>query len=262
MTIRVGFDPEVFFTNAYGKLLLPDQFTRGTKKNPTYDGGGIVGSLCDGVAVELNTSKTASTPEEFLDLVEQAREHLNALCPKGVEISHNYMAMVPREYYRTKAYKEIGCDPDYCVYRKKPVRPAQARDLQGVRYAGGHIHISTDFDPPLDKHVWARMLDIFLAPTLCGDGQQRRDYIGAGRIRDKGPNYIEYRVPSNAWLWMDNSSLTELFNDIEDATSRAWKHDEESLIKYESLVFAAINRGEIQAAEILFQIREMELIEL
>lgn len=262
MTIKVGFDPEVFFTNNYGKLLLPDQFTLGTKKNPVYGGEGIVGSLCDGVAVELNTSATASDALEFIKLVEMSREYLNSLCPRGVEVSHSSIARVPPEYYRTKAYKEIGCEPDYCVYRKKFIRPAQPRDLKGVRFAGGHIHVSTDVDPPLDKHVWARLLDIFLAPTLCGDGLERRQYITAGRIREKEPNYIEYRVPSNAWLWMDNGSLEAMFYDIEEATAIAWKHDEESLVKYESLVFAAINRGDTQAAEILYQIRDTEWVEL
>lgn len=84
--------------------------------------------------------------------------------------------------------------------------PFSADTLGRMRYAGGHIHLS--YNHAVVPHfVAARFLDLYLTlPWIDWDHQPRRraTYGKAGLYRPKQYG-IEYRTPSNWWLWTSDS---------------------------------------------------------
>lgn len=248
--MNLGFDPEVFITNFDGELLLPNNFTNGQKGNAQFFA--TTGLLCDGVAVEVNTVSPAGGEKAFRTMLDTAFATVRRRCVPGI-LSTSSVIDLPRSILNTEQAQELGCEPDYCVYRGQMMRPMTARRLGSKRYAGGHLHVS-EYNA-IDPHRWAKMIDIFLGSWLCfNDGPERRQFIGAGRIRIKGEAYIEYRVPSNLWFFHPEWA-THIWNSMAAATAHAQATTitEEHLKEVEPLVLAAIDNGDIKARDLLWQ---------
>jgi hypothetical protein len=114
----------------------------------------------------------------------------------------------PEEVLRTPAARQLGCLADYNAYAQGVAFPATTVEmLGGRRFAGGHIHIGYDNPDNIPPWVAARLCDVFIGLRLTEQDHQphRRTLYGqAGRFRPK-PYGIEYRQPSNLWLF-DNYS--------------------------------------------------------
>lgn len=202
--LQMGFDPEVFLARNSKKLggkpslALASGFTCGTKGFPEYKPGGI-GVLADGVALEFNTKRPARSADEFKLLRDRAIVVLQTFGG----YTGNHVIKVPEELRSTPDFTELGCEPDYCVYERTMMPPMSVESLGPIRYAGGHIHVSIvpENDESVDPHIMAKAMDLFVGSWLCSYANGiRRNVMGAGRIRIKGNNYIEYRTPSNRWF--------------------------------------------------------------
>jgi hypothetical protein len=115
---------------------------------------------------------------------------------------------------------QFGCSPDFDAYnmgaRHTRVDPAALGTERGAwRFAGGHIHVGYKDVCDIPEYAAALFCDVTLGLALVVAGEQqgrRRDLYGmAGRFRPT-PYGVEYRTPSNQWLYM---------NDLRDYASSA-----------------------------------------
>jgi hypothetical protein len=104
---------------------------------------------------------------------------------------------------------EFGCSPDFDGYdmgRPHPPVDIGALMTEGgaLRFAGGHIHIGYKDICPLPEFAAALFCDATFGIGLVRAGErqfQRRGLYGmAGRFRPTAYG-VEYRTPSNAWLF-------------------------------------------------------------
>jgi len=102
----------------------------------------------------------------------------------------------------------LGCEPDFNLYTRD-FNPAP-RSPDGVRSAGGHIHLGWgEFDVDSghfhDCCELGKWMDHFIGiPSLVMDDDRRRRtlYGKSGAIRVK-PYGMEYRTPSNFWIFSE-----------------------------------------------------------
>jgi hypothetical protein len=121
-----------------------------------------------------------------------------------VQASHSY----PASELLDDGAKEVGCDPDWCVYEMaQKEAPKEAILSNCFRSCGGHVHlgkpilIAAGCEPLLAVY----MLDLFVGiPSLWLDNDptsapRRKLYGQAGRYRVKDYG-LEYRSLGNFWL--------------------------------------------------------------
>lgn len=215
----LGSDPEVFAINEQGDYFPCIGLLGGTKKKPLPIQHGFIQE--DNVMAEFNTIP-AKTKEEFLTNVVSIREEVRKI------LSQNHLAMAEvsraefkNEHLRHRQAHQFGCDPDECAYAVvNTVMPEP-----NVRTAGGHLHIGL----PNQRRGWARglntraqvqtlviALDMVIYPInalIDPNGDRMMSYGTPGRYRRK-PYGIEYRSPSNWWLFKDEyiNTIYELTN--------------------------------------------------
>lgn len=181
-----------------------------------------IGLLADGMAVEINTTRPARGADDLV-LLKQAAQHSlerHVMNRGGQVLSASSIEVFP-EFRADPAFLEIGCEPDYCVYERKMVPPINPLGSH-FRHAGGHFHISAPkVKAELDPHDMAKALDIMLGAWACSYKNPRRAVIGAGRIRIKDKNYIEYRTPDNSWLFSTDEKMDLMFWSMRDAIALA-----------------------------------------
>jgi hypothetical protein len=94
----------------------------------------------------------------------------------------------------------FGCEPDFNAWTGQ-TNPQPIIPKPGLRSAGGHIHMETFQDKR--AIIQACDLTVGLATLFLEKTNLRRQIYGkAGAFRPK--NYgVEYRVPSNFWIFKD-----------------------------------------------------------
>lgn len=167
--------------------------------------------LEDNAALEFNIPPQGNA-DGFVSAIENAKHwlKLNAMQPKSLEFSEANVFELPSKYQRDPRGQRVGCQPDFDAYANEGAQrePFSGDSLGPLRYAGGHIHLAYNVDA-IPPYVAARFMDIYLSlPWLEYDVQhlRRGTYGKAGLFRPKSYG-VEYRTPSNWWLWQSANTV-------------------------------------------------------
>jgi hypothetical protein len=127
--------------------------------------------------------------EEFL----QKKKLL--LCDKA------YLEFPPKQLECVEACT-AGCDPDYNAYSGEMNTPPDYWSTN-ARSVAGHVHLGCELSDE-DKPQLVKVLDLIMTiPALKYEDPDRRTLYGkAGCFRPKSYG-VEYRVPSNYWIFSD-----------------------------------------------------------
>lgn len=257
VTFLLGADPEVFLNKRGRPVSASETGLPGDKKSPHKTSNGAV--QVDGTAAEFNIDPVESNRfERFnLNIVETLRD-LKALVP-GCNFSKVPVQEYTAEYLASlpDSAKELGCDPDYCAYtgEKNPI-PDGTRLF---RTGAGHVHIGWGADIPADneEHIqiccdFVKMLDVCVGPfmTFIDREPRRRELYGkAGAFRPKSYG-VEYRTPSNAWIWnRDRRLVMHYLINQAIANQAAGRRPENVVAMTQEQVREMIDTGDVQKAE-------------
>ena len=201
----IGADPECFLVDPDGTIVPAIGFINGTKENPYRPEGAPkgYGLQVDNVMLEYNIPP-ATTPHDFTSNISYAEKLLRSALPKGYGITYTPTHSFTPKQLSDPAAQEIGCAIDYDAYEGGQPRTALPA-LSNLRTCGGHIHLGGDFNCP--QFVAALFCDAVLGIGLhlCNMeakvANERRAWYGAPGIYRPTPYGIEYRTPSNVWLY-------------------------------------------------------------
>lgn len=219
----IGVDPEFFILDTKGKPVPAWKFFP-PKENKMPAGTGSF--FRDGYALELNTPAEtcrARLGNALRETMRVAQEQL----PRGyrlstqatIQINKSDMAGAPTDC------QVFGCDPSYNAYTGKEFTVDIDAMSHQFRYAGGHMHCSSEYKDGFTKNrdtqlMFAKLCDLFIGLPLAylfdtPDEVQRRQYYGrAGECRlTRYPNWnsgVEYRTPSPK-LWNHHEVATLFF---------------------------------------------------
>lgn len=241
-SFTIGADPEVFFTDGK-RLVSAIGLIPGTKEEPfPTDFGNI---HVDNVAAEFNIP-AASTKEGFSDAVKKGLAGVQAYAQKvGLVISADAFGKFTKEELSHPLALKSGCDPDYNAYTEE-LNPKPFLEFFDERACGGHVHIGTEIENQ-DVPKLVKALDLFLGlPLLERENPERRQLYGqAGSFRRK-PYGLEYRTPSNAWIF--------------SSEDREWVYDmvERAINEYKSIKLPPniphiINKHDLKMAKALMK---------
>ena len=214
MKIKIGADPEVFVNKA-GEQVSVHNLIPGTKQKPFPVKCGAI--QVDGTATEFNIDP-AETEDEFVTNIQTVMSELKSFLPEGYDFNHRIQHIFPTSVWEKipEKVREVGCDPDFSAYKKKDNEPRiRPREKYGHVYVGGHIHIGWGedmdaFSEPhmemckqivkaLDNKVGLYMTILDRTPAYNGLFARK---MGVFRPKSYG---VEYRTPSNAWLWREET---------------------------------------------------------
>ena len=219
--VTVGHDAEVFLADQDGQIVPSCGLLGGTKDKPRPVEGGYI--LEDNVTAELNIDP-CNTEEQFVTRTITTMKSLLALLPPDFTLQLLSMHKFPKKQLNHPSAMEFGCDPDFNFYTLEPNEYQIGKWIeQGVRFAGGHVHIGvryvhTDqahpiFDSPngfralcyaAELHIGTMLWDLSPTATL-----RHETYGRAGCYRMK-PYGVEYRSPPNLWL-QNNATMGLVF---------------------------------------------------
>lgn len=221
-SFKIGCDPELF-VNKGGKLIAACGLVPGDKNSPHKVENGAV--QVDGLALEFNTDPedlrfpvgySYGTVEGFTGFnnkVVNVIKQLSDMMPEGHTFNKSTSVEFSEDYYESlhDDHKVLGCDPDFNAYKDGEENPAPNSDEFRLRRgAAGHLHFgwTKDIDITNPEHIaiccdFVKCLDAFVGLGMCfleTDTKRKEVYGKAGAFRPK--NYgVEYRTPSNAWIW-------------------------------------------------------------
>ena len=204
-SILVGCDPEVFFQHKssgipmsiIGKL-------GGTKEQAlliTKQGHGVLEDNC---AAEFNMPP-ASTPKAFQESIDICLDYLKKKATLyNATLSPLASVEMPIEDLQDPAAWVFGCEPDFNAYTGKE-NPKPYSENQQLRSAGGHIHVGFKKNATKDEQENViRWMDVLIGvPSVLKDKDTRRRslYGRSGAYRPKPQYGVEYRTPSNYWIF-------------------------------------------------------------
>lgn len=220
--VLIGADPEVFVQevviekiSARSRWTPVPAFGRfgGSKDKPIAmtDMEEGFAYLEDNAALEFNIPPQKDR-KGFVDAINAAKGWLvgSVLQKQNLEFTDLNCLDLLAKFQRDPRSQEVGCSADYDAYENEgaPRAPFDGSKLGATRYAGGHIHLSYNHSvvPPF---VAARFLDLYLSlPFMEYDrqGLRRGTYGKAGLFRPKSYG-VEYRTPSNWWLWHGDRAM-------------------------------------------------------
>lgn len=218
MTFTIGADPEIFLKKNGRPISVYETKLPGSKAEPHKTGYGAVQQ--DGFAAEFNIDPSPYRDfERFNQNIVRTVADLRTLAGDFSLAKDVTVQDFDKEYISTMpaAVRELGCDPDFNAYTlEKNPRP----DGEVLfRTAAGHVHIGWGADIPVDnqEHMeicasFVKMMDatVGLFMTYIDREPRRRDLYGrAGAFRPK-PYGVEYRTPSNVWIW--NKDRRQVFH--------------------------------------------------
>jgi len=211
MTVQIGCDPEFFMVDSKsGTVQSAVGIVGGTKQKPLpikdFPKGYMVHE--DNVLVELGIPPTTNS-RTFATRISDAMAGINNMLPEGKVLSTSLTSHTfTRKQLNNKQAREIGCETDNDAYDGGNSR-SSLPDLGLIRHAGGHVHISGDFNCP--KFIAALLCDVYLTIPMMQhygthdrDTQRKQWYGKPGIFREKSYG-IEYRTPSNSWVSSTNS---------------------------------------------------------
>jgi len=199
-TFTIGADPEVFFTDGI-RLVSAIGRIPGTKETPHNTPWGNIHA--DNVAAEFNIP-AQSSKDGFDQAVKAGLDGVASYAKAcGLEVSADAFGPFSKEELSHPYALVGGCDPDFNAYTGT-LNPKPFLEYFDERAAGGHVHIGTEITDSEVPHL-VKVLDLFLGiPLLERENPDRRQLYGkAGSFRRK-PYGLEYRTPSNAWIFSSN----------------------------------------------------------
>lgn len=245
--MRIGFDPEVFWTDGNKMISVIDKL--GGTKSHARKVSDIVQVLEDNVAAEFN-SPPCSDVGSFIKAIEENLNYLRShAATLGYKVADNVsFTEFPIEELQSPMAFVFGCEPDYNAWTGE-MNPAPIAANPFVRSAGGHVHVESD----ADKTALVRAMDLFLGvPSTVFDKEVRRRELygkaGAYRPKDYG---IEYRTLSNFWIFSKDTmkfvwERTEMAIDFAKSVSLVPTSEVGHAIR------AAIDNNNVQAREFVF----------
>lgn len=249
--MRLGADPEVFINKPTGLLAACGKIG-GTKTSPLQLPNMPVGFTIqeDNVAVEFGIPPAKTEPEFITSILDVQKVGLQYIREKAVNKRLNFSKLsctvFPEKQLKHPGALVFGCEPDFNAWTGQQ-NPYIIISDPLLRSAGGHIHVETTLDKA--KVIKAMDITVGLASLfLDAKGTQRRALYGkAGAMRPK-PYGVEYRVPSNFWIFSENLISSMWFrtkhalNLVEDGVSFSFLGKK---------VQDAINFNDLKAAETL-----------
>jgi hypothetical protein len=201
--MRLGADPEVFLVdpNKGGKHISAIGLIGADKWNPLQLEDLPKGFTIqeDNVALEFGIPPAASA-EEFVKHINTVMKESLQYVYTGLSFSKLSCTVFDQDQMEHPMAHVFGCEPDFNAWtekeNKKPKPPHEH-----MRSAGGHIHVETEQKP---FHV-VKLMDLFISvpAVLMDTGFERKSIYGkAGACRIK-PYGVEYRTPSNFWIFDD-----------------------------------------------------------
>jgi len=248
--ITFGSDPEFMLTRD-GEYCSAIGVVQGDKENRINIQGHEF--FWDNVMAECAVKPSKSKQETLKNFQEFLGIYADMVRP--YKLTTQASQAYPDSELRHDGAREVGCDPDWCVYEMKLMDAPKAEIKNGnFRSCGGHIHLGdtgkvlrTDEESPL---FVVHMLDLFIGvPSLWLDrdpsSPARRSLYGqAGRYRvtDYG---LEYRSLGNFWL--QSPQLVGLIYDLavfavefvgSGSINNVWSFDEEVFYSSDNLTDA------------------------
>ena len=206
--ITLGADPEVMVFNTVTGKITSVAGLLGCSKHKKKSLGKGVRLQEDNVLAEFDIDPCTDF-ETFDDLIGKGIDGIRRRIKKlgmGVaeDVCSHSFTQAELETFHESAF-EFGCEPDYngvTGFRN----PKPYSSDEGLRSAGGHIHIGWSHLGTVTPQIQARMVamcDLYLGiPSLFMDSDSRRRELygqaGACRFKDYG---IEYRTLSNFWIF-------------------------------------------------------------
>lgn len=202
----LGCDPEIFLVDAAGALISAIDKIGGTKDfpRPLPIGEGFAVQE-DNVALEFNIPP-ARDSKQFVTNINKVKEFLSAeIKTHGLAFSHLSSGRFSADQLVDHRALEFGCEPDFNAWTKRRNPRPKAND-PSLRSCGGHIHVGERFESDKNKYQFIKFMDLAIGvPSILMDnGEERKKLYGkAGACRLK-PYGVEYRTPSNFWVFDDS----------------------------------------------------------
>lgn len=253
--MRIGCDPEVFLLqNNYYKSVI-GMIGRG-KLDPLPVEGMEEGFTFqeDNVALEFGVPPAASE-ERFVFNVKAVQEEFLKQHP-GFAFSSVSCVEFPQSELEHPMSQIFGCEPDYNAWTGRKNKSPQPPN-PFMRSAGGHIHVETE----LDKRLVIRALDLTIGvpSVLMDNGEQRRLIYGkAGAFRPKSYG-VEYRTPSNFWIFEDRK-VRWVWRNVERALKMVESGMAEELIQIKKEITNTIDKGNKAGAKLLVKAFDLEVV--
>lgn len=224
MTLLIGADPELFIRHSKTKMPMSIIGRLGGTKNEARWISKGHGVLEDNCAAEFNIPP-AKECAAFIKSIRHCISFIGQEAEKhGAEVFDAASVEMPVEELENPAAWEFGCEPDYNAYTgDKNLKPSA--DNPTLRSAGGHVHVGFKKNPTeAEQNNVGRWMDMYvgLCSTVLDPDKKRKLLYGkAGAIRYK-PYGVEYRTPSNFWIW-DDKLISLVFNNTKLAVNMASK---------------------------------------
>lgn len=246
----IGADPEGFAIDQNGKPISVIPFIEGTKMEPFKTKNGFIHQ--DNVAWEIGFNP-ARTKEEFIKRVQRTLVDIKRnLKRNGLSLSKNPFIKFDQDQLLDPRSLVFLCNPDWNAWTLKKNEEVMFENVH-FRSAAGHIHIGMELSSSTKKLLLVQLLDILIGVgSYRMESVDRRKFYGqAGSFREK-PYGIEYRVPSNWWIWKKDS-ISFIYEQAQKAVNYLDKYDglfnkDQFLIE---LITKVINFGHHQSASII-----------
>jgi hypothetical protein len=242
--LTYGCDPEFFLAGPNNQPLPVCGWLGGSKEThiPLFD--------CevheDGCAAELTFTRPDT---DFNTMISRAQVGVSTVIDfvqtergKNLRLYSSPYALFPHKVLDELGpiATTFGCSPEYDSYRHgiscDPVNSSMFATKEGYyRFAGGHIHLGyKELHPDVPEYVVAMLCDATIGLSLVAmgerQGERRKMYGSPGRFRPTAYG-VEYRVPSNMWLYNGDvsaglstgcSRLQEILQSSEPAIRAKW----------------------------------------
>lgn len=204
----VGADVELLVHNSEGTIVPCVGYIKGTKDNPMSVPGFKEGYAVqeDNVMLEFNVP-----PVSRMDAGPKVIARALTMCSRVLS-EHNlkYTSLGETTFrpadLQSNQAKTFGCDPDFDAYAGGRQRNNPPK-FGNTRSCGGHVHLGGDFKCP--DFVAALFAEYFI--MVLGDVRsilpimERDAWYGKPGVFRSKPYGIEYRTPSNLWVFTDKS---------------------------------------------------------
>jgi hypothetical protein len=243
---RIGSDPEVFLCPVgSNEIMAAANILHGTKDEPLRSESGIAVHW-DNVAAEINPLPAANE-QEFIQNTADAVAFLEQqITPYGAYIDNSITRRVPEDVLSHPSCWEMGCDPDFDAWGLEMYSKPKKDSIGPLRHVGGHLHFSFSQTGKEDLRIpFIRALDLCIGvPSILAEQEntRRRMYGRAGRFRIPSDTRIEYRTPSNFWLFSKNYAAQKIWAAAEMARAMTVSKSRE-ILELGPEIREAINNG-------------------
>lgn len=201
--MRLGADPEVFlmrktaFLSSIGRV-------GGTKEKPLQIPGLATGYTVqeDNVTVEFGIPP-CDTRDKFSAAIARVQkvglEFIQSKNEPLLKFSKLSCTIMPKKEMGHPNAFIFGCEPDYNAWTGE-VNGKPDPDHKYKRSCGGHIHVETALNPMEVVKAMDVTIGLYSLFVDLNGGARRTQYGKAGACRPK-PYGVEYRVPSNFWIF-------------------------------------------------------------